>query len=182
MSNWKIDGAGPIPFPFAFYSGVNQPFVMAYTGIAGSGILIVLLILLTATRWRHWSAGIVQAILLGSLAIANEISFLLIGMGFVIAAAAWMVHHRAWRMPKQLAVWLVVMGGAVRHRHGAGGHADRDRRRHRETARLPQQPTLTRHRFWCGHLPSSRRIWARCRSSIPGNWRAGCLRSVQSCW
>jgi hypothetical protein len=113
VSNWKIDGAGPLPFPFGFYSGVNQPYVMAYTGIAGSGILIMLLILMTAARWRHWSAAIVQAILLGSLAIANEISFLLIGMGFLIAAAAWMVHGRVWRIPKQLGAWLVVMGAAV---------------------------------------------------------------------
>ena len=37
VSSWKIDGAGPLPFPFAFYSGVNQPYVMAYTGIAGIG-------------------------------------------------------------------------------------------------------------------------------------------------
>jgi hypothetical protein len=113
VSNWKIDGAGPIPFPFAFYSGVNQPYVMAYTGIAGSGILIMLLILLTAARWRHWSAGIVEAVLLGSLAIANEISFLVIGMGFVIAAGVWIIRHRTWRALKEVRVWPVVLGGAV---------------------------------------------------------------------
>ena len=37
ISPWKIDGAGPIAFPFAFYSGINQPYVMLYTGIAGIG-------------------------------------------------------------------------------------------------------------------------------------------------
>ncbi len=64
VSAWKIDGGPPFPFPFAFYSGVNQPYVMLYTGIAGSGMLILLLILLTAARWRHWGAGIVETILI----------------------------------------------------------------------------------------------------------------------
>ena len=45
--------AGPIPFPFAFYSGINQPYIMAYTGIAGSGILIFLLLLLTGSMLTH---------------------------------------------------------------------------------------------------------------------------------
>lgn len=48
LTNWKIDGTGPLPFPFAFYTGINQPYIMAYTGISGSAILILLLLLLTA--------------------------------------------------------------------------------------------------------------------------------------
>jgi hypothetical protein len=113
VTSWKIDGAGPIPFPFAFYSGVNQPYVMAYTGIAGSGILIVLLVLLTATRWRHWTGAVVELLLLASLAFANEIAFLLTGLGMAIVAAWWMVRSRSVRLPRSLAVWLMIFGGAV---------------------------------------------------------------------
>ncbi|MFN2119068.1 MAG: hypothetical protein ACK2T0_01585, partial [Anaerolineales bacterium] len=113
ITTWKIDGGGPIPFPFAFYSGVNQPYVMAYTGIGGSGILIVLLVLLTAGRWRHWSAAFVELLLLASLAFANEIAFLLVGLGMVIVSSWWVVSHRSVRLPRSLALWLTVLAGAL---------------------------------------------------------------------
>ena len=60
ISPWKIDGAAPMAFPFAFYSGINPPYIMLYTGIAGSGLLILLLLLLTATRWRSSLAPVVS--------------------------------------------------------------------------------------------------------------------------
>jgi hypothetical protein len=113
ISNWKIDGAGPIPFPFAFYSGINQPYIMAYTGIAGSANLIMLLILLTAQRWRHWSAAVLTAVLLSCLAIANEIAFLLIGMGVLVSAAAWMLGIRGRPLPVELRYWMLIMSGAL---------------------------------------------------------------------
>ena len=113
LTSWKIDGAGPIPFPFAFYTGINQPFVMAYTGISGSGILILLVLLLTANRQRHWSAGLVVAALLAALAIANEIALLLLALGFGIVVAAWAARHRSWRLPGGLAAWAGVLLAAL---------------------------------------------------------------------
>lgn len=112
---WKIDGAGPLPFPFAFYTGVNQPYVMAYTGISGSGILILLALLLIFNRERHWSASIILAALLAALAIANEIALLLLLLGFSIVIVAWMLRHRSWRLPRELVVWIGVLtaGGIV---------------------------------------------------------------------
>ncbi len=111
-SNWKIDGAGPIPFPFAFYTGVNQPYVMAYTGISGSAILIMLLLLLTAGRWRHWTAGLITSALVASLAIANEVAFGLVGLSFLLVMILWMVAYRSWRLPRGLWTWIAVLGGA----------------------------------------------------------------------
>ena len=64
---------------------------MAYTGISGSAIMVMLLILLTANRWRHWSAGILTSALIASLALTNEIAFLLIGLGFAVVIMAWMI-------------------------------------------------------------------------------------------
>ena len=92
LGNWKIDGAGPIAFPFAFYTGINQPYVMAYTGISGSGILILLLVLLTANRRRYWGAEIILAAVLASLALANEIAFLLLMFGFMLITGIWLLH------------------------------------------------------------------------------------------
>ena len=71
---------------------------MAYTGISGSAILVMLLLLLTANRWRHWSAGILTAVLIASLALTNEIAFLLIGFGFVLVILAWMIAHRSYQI------------------------------------------------------------------------------------
>jgi len=113
VSSWKIDGAGPIPFPFAFYSGVNQSYIMAYTGIAGSGILILLLLLLTSQRWKCGGAAVVTTALLAALAIANEIAFLLLGMGLLIAGLAWLVSGRKPAKGRHLLVGIAIVAAAV---------------------------------------------------------------------
>jgi hypothetical protein len=112
-SNWKIDGAGPIAFPFAFYSGINQPYVMAYTGIAGSGILILLLLLLTSERWKRASAPIITIALLAALAIANEIAFLLMGLGWLIAGFAWLVSGHQPDKGRHLLKWWAIAAAAL---------------------------------------------------------------------
>ncbi len=112
LSNWKIDGAGPIPFPFAFYTGINQPYIMAYTGIAGSAILILLILLMTVGRWRHWSAAIITSVLIAALAIANEVSFGLIGLGFLLIIIAWIIVNRSWKLPRELWIWIAILGAA----------------------------------------------------------------------
>ncbi len=113
ISPWKIDGAGPIPFPFAFYSGINQPYIMLYTGIAGSGVLILLLLLLTATRWRNRGAPIVTAVLMAGLAMANEVAFLLLGIGLVLTGsiAAAMLARRP--RSRSILTWLAISLAAL---------------------------------------------------------------------
>ena len=110
LSNWKIDGNGPIPFPFAFHSGIFQSYVMnGFTGISGMAFIIVLLLLLTAQRWRNPFAGVITFILISSLALANEVTFGLIGLGFVFAVIVWMISHRAWKFPSSLMRWIAVL-------------------------------------------------------------------------
>jgi hypothetical protein len=70
-------------------------------------------LLLTANRQRHWAAGIVLAALVAALAIANEIAFLLLMLGFGIIAAAWVVTHRSFKLPSDLRAWVAVLAGAV---------------------------------------------------------------------
>ena len=112
LTNWKIDGTGPVPFPFAFYTGINQPYIMAFTGISGSAILILLILLLTANRWRHWTAGIVTSILIATLAIANEVIFGLVALGFLAALIAWMIAKRSIKFPVELRGWVGMLGAA----------------------------------------------------------------------
>lgn len=108
VSPWKIDGAGPIPFPFAFHSGVNPPYVMLHTGIAGSGILIFVLLLLTAERWRRRGAALATTVLLASLALANEIAFLLLGLGMLIVGLAWLGWRHKVADRRRPGKWLLV--------------------------------------------------------------------------
>ncbi len=110
LSNWKIDGNGPIPFPFAFHSGIFQSYVMnGYTGISGMAFIIVLLLLLTAQRWRNPFAGVITFILISSLALANEVTFGFIGLGFVFAVIVWIISHRSWKLPASLMRWIAVL-------------------------------------------------------------------------
>src|SRR5574340_433772 len=113
ISPWKIDGAGPIPFPFAFYSGVNQPYIMLYTGIAGSGVLILLLLMLTAGRWYNRGAAVVTAALMAALAIANEVTFLLLGLGIVLVCIVGSMQRRAKPAGPGVTSWLGVSLAAL---------------------------------------------------------------------
>ena len=110
LSSWKIEGDGPIPFPFVFHSGVFQSYVMnGFTGISGMAFIIVLLLLLTAQRWRNPFAGVLTFILLSSLALANEVTFGLIGLGFVLAVIVWIISHRSFQLPSSLLRWIAVL-------------------------------------------------------------------------
>jgi hypothetical protein len=110
LRTWVLEGGGPVPFPFAFYTGINQPYVMAYTGISGSAILIVLILLLTAERWTHWSAGLVAAVLIAALALANEATFGLFMLSFPLVLLIWVLTRRNW--PRSFLPWMGVLGAA----------------------------------------------------------------------
>ncbi len=105
---WEVAGSGPIPFPFAFVNGVNPPAIMALHGYGVSAILIMLLILLSAGRQKTWQAGIPLIILLASLALANEVDFVLLYLGIVLIAILWMVQNKTVRPPQSARLWIVV--------------------------------------------------------------------------
>ncbi len=70
---WRVEGSGPIPFPFAFANGVDSPSIMAHNGYGVSAGLIMLLLVLLAGRQKTWKTDILFTILLASLALANEV-------------------------------------------------------------------------------------------------------------
>lgn len=106
---WEVAGSGPIPFPFAFVNGVNPPAVMAHHGYGVSAALIMLLLLLLAGRQRTWQAGIPLVILLASLALANEVEFVLLYLGMVLVGIFWMVQNRSLRPPVSARFWMVIV-------------------------------------------------------------------------
>jgi hypothetical protein len=106
---WKIEGAGPNPFPFLYGSGLDPSLSMAHSGFGSSAILIVLLVLLLAENRRSRWANPVLAILLASMALANEVTFafLYLGLGFAFLLWAW--QKRTLKFTPQLWGWLAVL-------------------------------------------------------------------------
>jgi hypothetical protein len=115
-SPWQVAGSGPIPFPFAFANGVNTPAIMAHHGYGLSAALIMVLLLLLAGRQRTWLAGIPLVILLASLALANEVDFVLIYLGIALVAMLWVFQNKrsspvdkTIRLPQSARFWIVVV-------------------------------------------------------------------------
>jgi hypothetical protein len=105
---WAVAGSGPIPFPFAFVNGVNPTAVMAHNGYGVSAHLLLLLLFLLAGRETTWRAGIPFTILIASLALANEVDFVLLYLGIVLIAILWLVQNKTFRPPRSARPWIVV--------------------------------------------------------------------------
>ena len=103
---WRIEGVGPMPFPFAFTSGVNPPLIMSYGGSGAAGGVILLILLITAPRWRHWTAVIPTTILLAAYSLASDAGYGIFGLGLLFTAIAWAITHRSLKLPRTLWLWL----------------------------------------------------------------------------
>ena len=93
VSPWNIE-SGPFPFPFAFASGINPPMVFSLGGIGATAIMIVLLFLLAYNRRGSILSGVMITIWISSLALADEVWFLLIGAGVLIVAIVGLLVKR----------------------------------------------------------------------------------------
>ena len=113
LAPWNVEGAGPLAFPFAFTSGVNLPLVMAYGGSGMVGGLILLLLLLTATRWRHWAAALPTTVILAAYAFANDAGYGMLGLGFGLVVLLWVIRNRSLKLPRQLWTWLAMLAASL---------------------------------------------------------------------
>lgn len=115
--NWKIEGLGPLPFPFLYGSGLDPSFSMFQNGWGTSAITIVLLLILLGSNLRRIPRRgyIPIVILLASLALANEVSFTFLYLGLGCAALFWIIRKRSLRLPRS--IWLLVglmfLGGVL---------------------------------------------------------------------
>lgn len=114
---WKIEGLGPLPFPFMFGSGLDPSFSMFHNGWGTSAITIGLLLMLLAgsqVQRRFWS-GLPLVVLLASMALANEVTFTFLYLGLACAVLAWIIQNRNFRLPRSLWVWVGLMfaGGVL---------------------------------------------------------------------
>jgi hypothetical protein len=106
---WVVEGNGPIGFPFAFVNGVNAPALMTHNGYGVLPGVILLLLLLLGGKQRTWQAGIPLVILLASLALANEVEFVLLYFGIILAAIVWLIQNKTIRPPQSARFWIVMV-------------------------------------------------------------------------
>ena len=106
---WEVAGSGPIAFPFAFVNGVNAPTLMTHNGYGLLPAVILLLLLLLGSRARTWQAGVPLTILLASLALANEVDFVVLYLGVILVAIVWVIQHRTIRPPRSARLWITVI-------------------------------------------------------------------------
>jgi hypothetical protein len=112
ISPWKIEGAGPFPFPFAFADGISHPFVMTYNGIGTTAVLILVLLVLIADRRKNTLGTSLLVIPISALALANEVPFGLLFLGFIGVLVLHLVRTREWKLKPDLVPWLVILFAA----------------------------------------------------------------------
>lgn len=106
IKQWAIEGAGPIPFPFAFGNGYHNVPVFNHDGVGLMGAVIALLIILLFERWKNWQGTFIVTILLSAMALTDEIWFV-----FFIAAAALFyiiryIHQKQWPSRRK---WIEII-------------------------------------------------------------------------
>jgi hypothetical protein len=90
---WPMDGGGPIPFPYAFASGILEPLNMQ---LGATGAMWEMTILLLLLLWKPGKFSLVSSItislLLASLALSAEHVYAAVFAGFFIIFIASIVH------------------------------------------------------------------------------------------
>lgn len=110
---WIMEGAGPVPFPFAFHNGFFVPvfFVLGSTG-ALPFLTTILLMSLKPQQPGSLSAAVVLSLISASLALSAEHLFVFLWIGTLIALGlSWFTHLR-WKkpiLPRQWAATLLTL-------------------------------------------------------------------------
>lgn len=115
MSTWAVEGAGPLPFPFAFANGIFPPGVIqAHTANGLIPFVIIFLLLLTFNRWRNWGGAVISTILISIWGLLGEAELPGILLGWGLVTLGFMLRQRSMRLPRMLWVWLsVVAAGSL---------------------------------------------------------------------
>lgn len=113
---WAVDGAGPMGFPFAFANGIYPAGVVVGLTVNGlAGYVVLLVLLLTSTRWNvsrlaQWTAALLSAVLIATWGLLGEAELVGIGLGWVVVAVGYALAKHTLRLPRSLWIWLGVVG------------------------------------------------------------------------
>jgi hypothetical protein len=111
---WKIEGGGPLPFPFAFVNGITTPLTLAMSSKGGWPTL-ALLLLLALRRWRP-AQGLLFGAMLASTALVSETTFIIAWGGVALGVAVTMVRLILLRRPMTGVlswIWTLLPGAIV---------------------------------------------------------------------
>lgn len=114
LTEWRIEGVGKLPIPFAFSNGIVQPGVLTIHGANGvMDIAIILLLLITFNRWRNWTSAVVTAVILSALSLVGEADLLFILAGWVIVLLLTFLRTRKFTFPKTFWIWGATIAGGI---------------------------------------------------------------------
>ncbi len=105
INPWRIEGGGPIPFPFAFVNGIFAPML----GLGGNGSIpqmtMFLLLILARRRWQAL-AGLIFGFIIASLSLTTELLFVVVWFGILLAVLIRLWLYRPFARPLE---WLWVL-------------------------------------------------------------------------
>lgn len=95
---WKIEGTGEIDLPFLFGSGLDPSYSMFHNGWGTSAVMLVLLLILLAGN-QKLSRNVIPFIVipLALLALANEVTFVFLYIGFIGALLIQIFRMRSFK-------------------------------------------------------------------------------------
>lgn len=115
LSPWAAEGLGMQEIPFAFVNGFNATSALTFqAGAGGVPGIIGGILMLTHNRWLSWKSGAVISVLIGALALGNEVGFVTLLAGFALVAGIYLLIRRH-RPPQTLLRWFptLLVGGII---------------------------------------------------------------------
>lgn len=109
---WKIEGAGPIEFPFAFVNGLNSSNTMAHNGVGVLGLLILILVLMLYRRTQDFKSGAIIAVLLAASALVSEFGFLTLLPNLFFVILVYLLVQHARQIPRSAIMWILIVSAA----------------------------------------------------------------------
>ena len=114
LGPWAIEGAGPIPFPFAFANGNLTPGLMRHAANGMISSAITLAILLAFNRWKTWPGAVIMVLLIACSGLLGEVGLVLEIAGLGILILVYILQHKTINLPKSLKTWsLIFIAGWV---------------------------------------------------------------------
>ncbi|MFO3795797.1 MAG: hypothetical protein ACK8QZ_00725 [Anaerolineales bacterium] len=113
LSAWRIEGDGPLPFPFAYLNGLNTAFIMSHGGIGGTSILVPLLFLLLHRRATGRPQALILAALFAAWALTTEYPLLLFVPGLLLAGFLFSGLRHGRKVPSSFWLWVWVVFLAI---------------------------------------------------------------------
>jgi hypothetical protein len=112
-SIWKIEGDGPIHFPFAFANGINVPATMMHGGIGSLGIVVFILLIMLFRRLRDFRSGFILSAIFAAYALTGEYTFLIVYPSLGLALLIYWIRTRRLTIPRSLLPTLAVAAASL---------------------------------------------------------------------